>query len=265
MVLMAVVVTMLLAGAVAFAATPINTYQAIYSFTPKRSGTAARPQRMTFMQKVHVTPGTAGQRAGILLNLRFSIRGLKIDGKDFPTCSVGRIRSAGTDSGCPRGAKVATGFVQAQVGPSTNTTAAAGIDCDPFLHVWNAGQGRLAFFFAPALSGPRSCANGLIKEGAVPPWQVRYRRSGGNLVVNVPIPGTVDNPAPGLFSSLQSLSLRWAGQTVRRGGRSFTSIVSVACKGHTRPYRTAFRAKPLMGGASQQEAVSGTAPCSPSH
>ena len=41
---------------------------------------------------------------------------------------------------------VATGAITAAVGPATSFTAAAAA-CDPLLHVWNGGQGKLTFFF----------------------------------------------------------------------------------------------------------------------
>ena len=68
-VLAATAAAMLIAATVAFAATtPINTYKATVSFSPSTSGTAKHPLKAAFTQKFVVTPGTAGNRAGILLN-----------------------------------------------------------------------------------------------------------------------------------------------------------------------------------------------------
>jgi hypothetical protein len=254
-ILIATAVAMLIGTAVAFAATPVNTYKATYSFSPSSSGTAKKPQKVKFTQKINVTPGTSGDRAGILLNIKTTIYGLKVDGKDFPTCTLAQINSAGTDAGCPKGAQVATGGITALLGSPSNPVAAGALSCDPQLDVWNAGQGKLAFFFVDTAAHP--CADGAIHTGQVPPYPATYKNVGKNLVVNVPIPKTVDYPAAGLVGSLQSETLNWAGQT----SKGHTSIASVACKGSKRTYSTAFTATPIAGGASQTSTVSGSAPC----
>jgi hypothetical protein len=257
-ILIATAVAMLIGTAVAFAATPINTYKATYSFKPGSSGTASKPQKVNFTQKINVTPGTAGQRAGILLNIKQTIYGLKVDGKDFPTCTLAQINSAGTDAACPKGAEVATGAITALLGSPSNPASAGALSCDPQLDVWNAGQGKLAFFFVETPSHP--CANGVIHTGQVPPYPATYKNVGKNLVVNVPIPTTVDYPAAGLVGSLSSETLNWKGQT----SKGKTSIASVACKGSKRPYTTAFTAAPIsapFGTGGQTASVSGSAPC----
>jgi hypothetical protein len=257
-VLAATAAAMLIAATVAFAATtPINTYKATVSFSPTTSGTAKSPQKAAFTQKFVVTPGTAGNRAGILLNINNTVYGLKVNVKGFPTCTIGKITAAGTDTGCPKTALVAKGSINAILGQAGNfSTSAAVGPCNPKLDVWNAGQGKLAFFFVPDASGPHSCLGGAIKVGQVPPYPGTYKQSGSNIVVNVPIPATVDYPSQGLVGSLESETLNWKGQTVNGN----TSIVSVGCKGNKRPYTNTFTAT-LPGQASQVTKTSGSAPC----
>ncbi len=124
------------------------------------------------------------------------------------------------------------------------------VPCNPNLDVWNAGQGKLAFFFVPAPSGAHACLGGAIKAGQVPPYPGTYKQSGKNLVINVPIPKTVDYPSQGLVGSLESETLKW----------SSPGITSVACKGNTRPYTNTFTAT-LPGQAKQATKTSGSAPC----
>ena len=250
-VLVATAAAMLIAATVAFAATPINTYKSTYSFSPGSSGTAKKPQKTAFTQKIAVTPGTSGNRAGILLNIKTTIYGLKVNVKGLPTCTIGQITAAGTDTGCPKTALVAKGSIAAVLGQSSNfaTSAAVG-PCNPNLDVWNAGPGKLAFFFVPAASGTHSCLGGAIKVGQVPPYPATDKQSGKDLVVNVPIPATVDYPSQGLVGSLGSETLKWKS----------SAITSVACKGSKRPYSTAFTAT-LPGQASQVTNVPGSAPC----
>jgi hypothetical protein len=256
-VLAATAVAMLIAATVAFAATtPINTYKATVSFSQSSSGTAKKPVKTAFTQKFVVTPGTAGNRAGILLNINNTVYGLKVNVKGLPTCTISKITAAGTDTGCPKGALVAKGSIKALLGSATDlsTSATAG-SCNPNLDVWNGGQGKLAFFFVPTLSGAHACLGGAIKPGAVPPYPGTYKQSGKNLVVNVPIPATVDYPSQGLVGSLQSETLKW----------SSPSITSVACKGNKRPYSNAFTATlPPPSTVKQVASLPGSAPCTAS-
>jgi hypothetical protein len=250
-VLVATAAALLIAATVAFAATPINTYKATVTFSPSSSGTAKKPVKTAFTQKFVVTPGTAGNRAGILLNINNTVYGLKVNVKGLPTCTIGAITSAGTDANCPKGAMVAKGSIKALLGPSTDfAVSSTGGTCNPNLDVWNAGQGKLAFFFVPTLTGAHACLGGVIKPGAVPPYPGTYKQSGKNIVVNVPIPATVDYPLQGLVGSLQSETLKW----------SSPGITSVACKGSTRPYTNTFTAT-LPGQANEVTKTSGSAPC----
>jgi hypothetical protein len=242
---------MLIAATVAFAATPINTYKATVTFSQSSSGTAKKPVKTGFTQKFVVTPGTPGNRSGELLNINNTVYGLKVNVKGLPTCSIGQITAAGTDSKCPKGALVAKGSIKALLGPTTNFAASATSGtCNPNLDVWNAGQGKLAFFFVPTLTGAHACLGGSIKPGNVPPYPGTYKQSGKNIVVNVPIPATVDNPLQGLAGSLESETLKW----------SSPAITSVACQGNTRPYTNTFTAT-LPGLSNEVVKTSGSAPC----
>jgi hypothetical protein len=255
-VLIATAVAMLAAAAVAVAATaPVNTYKATYNFRPTKAGTAKKPQKVSFKQNIQVTPGTAGDRAGVLLNIKSTLYGLKVDGKHFPTCPISKITSS--DTKCPKGALVATGSIKAVLGSPTNpsNSAAAGA-CDPLLHVWNGGQGKLVFFFVDAPPA-HACLGGAITTGSVPPWKATYKQSGKNLVINIPIPKSVDYPS-GLVGSLQSELLNWKGLS----SKGHTSIASVACKGKKRPYSTSFTAAPITTpSAKQTVTVKGSAAC----
>jgi hypothetical protein len=251
-VLVATAAAMLIAATVAFAATPYNTYKATLSFNPGSSGTAKKPVKTAFTQKFVVTAGTSGNRAGILLNIKTTVYGLKVNVKGLPTCTIGTITAAGTDAKCPKGALVAKGSINAVLGSSSDLTTGAAVGpCNPNLDVWNAGQGKLAFFFVPTAAGtPHACLNGAIKQGQVPPYPGTYKQSGKNLLVNVPIPATVNFPSQGLVGSLESETLKWSSQ----------GITSVACKGNKRPYANAFTAT-LPQQANQTTNVSGSAPC----
>jgi hypothetical protein len=253
--LFATAVAMLIAATAASAAVPVNTYNTPYTFSPKSSGTAKKPVKATFKQVIQVTPGTPGDRAGVLSDIKTTVYGLKFDGKDFPTCPASMIKSS--DTACPKGALVASGAITAVLGsPTDPTTGASDGACDPLLHVWNGGQGKLVFFFVDG-APPNDCLSGAITTGSVPPYPATYKQVGKNLVVNIPIPKSVDYPS-GLVGSLESETLNWKSQS----SKGNLSIASVACKGSKRPYSTTFTAAPITAATqSQTVTVSGSAPC----
>ncbi len=246
-------VAMLVVAASAYAA--VNTYTATLSFKGK-AGTAKKPVANNFIQRIDVTPATAGDRAGILLNIKTTIYGLKADGKDFPTCTIAKITAAKSDTGCPKGALVATGAINALLGKASDfSTSGTEGSCDPMLDVWNGGQGKLAFFFVDSAS--HLCLNGAISTGTVAPYPGTEKLVGKNLVVNVPIPKSVDYPVSGLAGSLQTEMLSFKSHT---SGKHI-SIASVACQSGKRPYSTALTAT-LPGQSPETITIKGSGSCS---
>lgn len=257
--LIAVAVGALIAASAAYAATQINTYHATLKFASKAAGTAKKPSPMGFTQDIKAT-GTNGNRTAVLLNITTKVYGLKADGKDFPTCSVAQINAAHNDTGCPKGAAVASGWITAKLGPSNNfsTSAPGTADCDPALDVWNGGQGKLSFFFVDTPA--HECLNGALTTGSTPAWQATYKQQGKYLVVSVPIPKAVDFPLPGLAGSLESEHLVWARTTTKVKGKRVSPISSSACQGKKRPYSTTLKAT-MPNGPTQTKTVPGSASC----
>jgi hypothetical protein len=243
------------AASAAYAAT-INTYSAPMSFTAKKAGTAAKPVPSNFTQNIKAM-GTSGNRTAVLLDIKTKIYGLKVDVKHFPTCSFNQIAYAKNDNACPKGAMVAKGSIVAALGPKTNFTA-AGTPCQPNLHVWNSGQGKLTFFFVVV---PPNHVCGGLQTGSTGPYKATYKVQGKYLITNVPIPAYVDFPAPGVAGSLQSEHLVWTSHTKKVHGKNVYSIASVGCLKGKRPYSNTFTANLPTTGATESATVSGTAPC----
>jgi hypothetical protein len=246
-------IAVLACAAVASAA--LNTYTATLKFT-KGVGTASKPVPVGFKQH-YKADGTNGNRTATLVNITTKIYGLVADGKDFPTCTLGKIAAAKNDTGCPKGAMVATGAITAVVGSASNFKV-PGTACDPLLHVWNGGQGKLVFFFvdqAPA----HQCLGGALTTGQVGPYPGTVKRVGKFLVTNVPIPKYVDFPAPGLVGSLLSEDLNWLKVSKKVHGKTVAANASIACQHGKRPYSTTFTA--VLAGQKEVKTVKGTAPC----
>ena len=261
-VLIAAALGALVLAGVAYAAS-INTYTATLSFSGKKAGTAAKPVPVGYKQNI-VAKGTNGNRTAVLTDILTKIYGLKADGKDFPTCSSASIAANGDDTKCPKGAMVATGAITAVVGSATDFTAAAQT-CDPLLHVWNSGQGKLTFFFVDQAPN-HQCLNGNLKTGQVGPYPATYKTQGKYLVVDVPVPRYVSFPAPGVAGSLESEHLNWLKTTKKVHGKTVAMSASVGCLKGKRPYTTTFTANlPTSTGApgpNNVTTVKASAPCS---
>jgi hypothetical protein len=262
-VLIAAALGVLVAAGAAYAAA-INNYTATFSFSSKKAGTAAKPAPIGYVQKIIAT-GLNGNRTAVLTDIKTKIYGLKADGKDFPQCSAAKISAAGNDTGCPKDALVATGAITASVGSSTMFNQ-AGASCNPLLHVWNSGQGKLTFFYVTQTPN-HTCLNGALKTGQVGPYPATYKTQGKYLVVDVPVPKYVSFPAPGLAGSLETEHLSWLKVTKTVNGKTVAASASVGCLKGKRPYSTTFTANlpdPTTGapGPNNVTTVPGSAPCS---
>jgi hypothetical protein len=250
----ATVVVGLVAASSAFAA--VNNYTATYQFSGGKA-TKAKPAAVNFKQTINVTPGTAGDaRTGILHQITTTIDGVKVDAKGVPTCTAAKINAAQNDTGCPKTAEIATGYINAEIGSATDPTA-AGSACDPQLDVWNGGPGKLIFFFVDTAS--HSCLGGALHTGQVPPWTATYKQAGANLNVTIPIPNTVDYPlgvSGGEVGSLSKEYLAWKSQTVN----GTPDITSTACTGK-RAFTFGFQASAIGSTSSEAGSVSGKAAC----
>ena len=118
------------------------------------------------------------------------------NGKDFPTCSTAKIATAKSDTVCPKGALVASGSITAMLGTENDQSSTGRHrSVRPALDVWNAGQGKVVYFFVD--QGSHFCAGGAVPTGFVGPFPARSRR-GKNLVMNIPIPRDVSCPLAGV-------------------------------------------------------------------
>jgi hypothetical protein len=260
-VVIATALAVLVAAVSAYAATgALNTYSASLKFKPNKPGKGTAPVAVAFTQIYHAD-GNNGNRTAPLTNVKTKIYGLKADGKDFPTCSLTKIANAHSDAGCPKGALLASGSITALIGPQTDQSSAATLGtCDPLLHAWNGGQGKIVFFFVEAPG--HLCLNGAITTGEVGPFPGTVKTVGKTLVMNTPIPPYVSFPA-GLEGSLTSETLHWKKLTkTLKNGKTVASNASVGCKHGKRPYSITFTAENGPGGAQETQTVSGTQKCS---
>lgn len=247
-----VVAAMLVGAGSAFAA--VNNYTATYRFMGHK-GTAKKPAPLNFQQNIKVTPAVSGSRAGLLHTIKTTIDGVSVNTKGFPKCTAKDITNSATfDKSCKKKALLAKGAITAVLGPSDFTQP--GQACNPHLDVWNAGKGKLTFFFVSDPSGAHACLGGQIHTGQVAAWTATYKQKGKNLSVTIPIPNYVDQPVPTLFGSLESEKLRWKSQKVK----GVSDITSTGCSGAKRKYSWSFKAS-LPGAGAETKKYHGAAKC----
>lgn len=248
---------MLIAAASAYAA--INTYTAKDVVSPAKAGTAKKPVSVGYTEDLSAT-GTSGNRTALLTDIKTTIYGLKLKTKGLPTCSLSQIAAAKSDTGCPKGAMLATGAITAVIGSPTNfsTTDPTATACDPMLHVWNAGAGQMAYFF---VEGPgHLCAGGGVKTGGVPPYAATRKQQGKNLVVDTPIPGDVNRPF-GAAGSLETEHLKWFNLSTKVKGKKVGVLQSVGCQNGKRPWSVKFTANLPTTNTTESKTVSAKQTC----
>jgi hypothetical protein len=256
-VMIATAVTMLVAASAAYAA--LNNYGASLSFSPSKAGSASHPSALGYTMNLSAANTVAGNRAAPLVDIKTTIYGLVANGKPFATCSDKTIiKPPKYDAACPGGSLVATGPVLAKLGGPDLTQG--GTPCKTFLHVYNAGKGKVWFFFIT-----KSAADcGGLTTGQTPPYPGFAKQSGKNLVVDVPLPSFVSTAVAGhqgLYGSLITENLTWKKLSKKVNGKSVAYQASVGCKSGKRPWSVAYTAVASAGGAKETKVVSGSAKC----
>jgi len=261
LVVIATALAVLVAAASAFAATGgLNTYTATLKFSPNKAGSGKAPSAIGWTQS-YTAGGTNGNRTAPLTDIKTTVYGLTSNAKAFPTCSFAKISNAKSDAKCPKGALVATGSITALLGPAgpnEQSAAITTVPCNPLLHVWNDGPGKVVFFFVVTAS--HTC--GPIQTGGVTPFIGTVKTVGKNLVLNTPIPNGVSFPITGVEGSLTSETLHYLKLTKTVNGKSVAYNASTACKSGKRPYSVAFTAEASQGAAPVTQTVTGTEKCS---
>jgi hypothetical protein len=253
-------VAVLVTAGVAVAA--LNSYTASFKFSPTKAGTSKKQVPVGFSMTLTAASASPGNRAAPLKDIKTWIYGLQANNKDFATCSLAKIAAAKNDAGCPKAALVAEGPVNAILG-SGQTGAGGGSACNPYLHVWNSGPGKLTYFFV--IFGKYQCAG--LHTGASAPYPGFVSQQGKYLVQNVPLPPDVSTNAGGigLYAALIKETLAWKKLTATVHGKTIGFQSSFACVGNKRPYKVQFTAQKFAlspGPQTETVTVRGTTACS---
>jgi hypothetical protein len=255
LVIVATAVVALIAAASAFAA--INTYTAKVKVSPTKAGTKAKPVAIGYTEDITAS-GTNGNRTALLEDIKTTMSGAKLTLKGVPTCSLDSIAAAKNDTGCPKGALLAQGYIHAVVGSATDFKANAA-PCNPGLDVWNSGGGKLTFFFVDTAA--HNCDALGLKTGSTGPYPATYKQQGNKVVQDTPIPSFVNRPL-GLAGSLEVEHLVWKNLKTKVNGKNVGILQSTGCTGGKRDYAVSLKATLPTTNTTETKVVSGKAPCS---
>jgi hypothetical protein len=248
-------VAVLVGASVAVAAT-LNTYTAAIKFSPSKAGSKKKPVPVGFTETYTAANDVPGSRAAPLTDIKTTIYGLVSNAKHFPTCDGTQISIKKSDSFCPKKALVASGPVNSLLGGTD--LSQPGAACNPFLHVWNGGKGKLWFFFTT--DATHQC--GTLHTGDTNAYPGFVKQVGKNQVTDVPLPPFVSTAVAGhssLYGSLIKQVVTFKKLTTKVKGKTVGFNSSVACKGGKRPYSVAFTATSTAG--SETKVVKGSAKC----
>ena len=196
---------------VAFAA---NEYTSRASTSPATKGSVKNPAPIGLKLGFNVRD-TAGQRPKSMERLNILLTGIGTNGALFPKCSASQIERASSDSSCPSGSLVGSGFARNIAGNRTDFSDTS-IRCYLSLRLHNAGAGRLALFVKgdPNAPGDRNCPVTLAT--AIP---ISISRSAVGSTFRLTIPESLKHPIQTLTNSIVEMSLNVSRKTKTVRGR----------------------------------------------
>ncbi len=246
----------LLVGAATAFAAGLNSYAGSITFS-KGVGSNKKPVPVSFVQTYKAANLDSSKAAAVLLDIKTSIYGLKNNAKYFPTCSAAKMEAMKSDSFCPKKSKAATGLVNAELGNPTLLKSSR-TACNPNIDVFNAGPGKLWFFFTT--HSATQCAG--LTTGVTPPYPGTVTQQGKYEVTNVPLPPDVSTKVanqPNFYGSLIKETLRWAKITTKVKGKTVGNNVSVGCLHGKRPWKVSFTA--TDGHTTSTQTITGSSKC----
>jgi len=246
-------IAVLVGATAAYAA--FNSYTGSNLAITKAAGTKAKPATLGMVETLKAS-APAGDRAAPLTNIKLTIYGVKLDVGKLPVCTDALIEKNKTnsDGGCPKGSVIGGGPVHSLLGPSSSPSQTGATACNPYLNVFSGGPTTQVFYFYT--KSATDC--GGLTTGATAPYDSHISYSGGNAVVNVPLPSDISTKVanqPGLYGSLITETLTYSKKA---NGKVY--MVGVGCKKGKRPWSITYTATDYSGGTETQT-VKGNAAC----
>ena len=228
-VVVATALAVLTTAAAAYAATGgFNTYTASVKVSPNKAGSITAPAAIAFTEK-YVASGTNGNRTAPLTDIKSVVYGVVNEGKGFPTCTLAKIaRLPSATRYAPRArSSLPVRSPRCSARRPIRRTAPGVLPCNPLLHAYNGGAGKVVYFFVD-VAPDHGCAGGAIQTGFVGPFDGTIKIVGKNLLIDTPIPNYVSFPLAGVEGSLTSETLNWLKVTRKVNGKTVAYSASVS-------------------------------------
>jgi hypothetical protein len=240
--------------AVAFAqGQQTNEYKVSFKVTPKpKSSTKKNPMPVGLNVSWDVTE-QSGLRPAVVKTYSVGIFGGTTNGKFFPTCTAQQINNAGSDEGCPAGARIGSGRISNAVGAASDLKDTS-IPCEATHTIYNSGQGRAAIFIEGA---PPSCAVSLAT--AIDARFVKIM-GGKGTAMQFDVPENLRHPVNGLDLAVTKVTANLPKKTTKVKGktRGFWEVVDTCPKSRKAPVEFEFTTE-----AGTSTKVDSTVACKP--
>jgi hypothetical protein len=246
----------LVGASAAYAA--FNNYTGSKLTFSKGVGSKAKPVGVSFKEVLNAANTDPSKAAAVLTDIKVKIYGLVSNAKNFPTCSATKMVNLKSDSFCPKKSKFATGSVNSLLGDPTLSKSNR-VPCNPGLDVFNAGKGKLWFFFTA--NSPTQCAG--LHTGDTAPYPGTVKQQGKYQVTDVPLPPDVSTKVANhadFYGSLIHQTLNWLKVTTKVKGKTVANNESTGCLKGKRPYSITFTAT-TNGSNREVKTVKGAFKC----
>jgi hypothetical protein len=192
--------TALAVATVALAQNPAPAPTLTAKLAPSKAGTKKKPKNTKFTFDVKNNRESQATASQIELSLP---KGMRINGKGLPSCPLAKL-AAGGPSGCPSGSKAGSGTA------------------DAFL-VTPPPQTELHFTTQFFVGGTNSMTIFLQQTGGTVTKALEGKLSNGGRKMTIAIPSDLQQPAPGLYSALESLQ---GTISAKKGKNYFVALTS---------------------------------------
>ena len=143
--LLAVLGTLIAAGAAYAAATVNNNYVVAATVKPTKSGTKSNPKPSKVRVSWDVTASPTGVRPVDTRGYRIFLQGIHEQTSDFPGCGTSTLSTNGP-SGCRHGSRVGGGSFIIEFGPSGNNDTIYNVKCRWEVSIFNGGAHNFTLY-----------------------------------------------------------------------------------------------------------------------
>jgi hypothetical protein len=223
--------------AVAYAA-QVNTYTVTGKTSPAKPGAKKNPVAIG-LDFNYAIGEQAGLRPSPVQRYTIGFYGMQSNGGLFPKCTAATINGKQSDSACPKGSAVGSGYIINSAGSTADPTDKS-VSCNLNLTIYNSGQGKAAIFLQ---GGPTVTVQGkpcVISINQAIDAKYVSAFGGKGQALQFDVPANLLHPIPGLDNAVVQVQSTIKKLTVKSKGKSRGYYESIACKGGKRPISVDF-------------------------